>query len=125
MTELTTAAKEEGTYVITVSFTDEDGDPVSPTAITWTLSDYSGNVVNSRQNEVFDVSGLDKTYSGSTLTKVSADIVLSGADLALPSPSFTKRVLTVKATYSSDAGSGLPLRDQIGFSIENLVAIQS
>ena len=125
MTELTTAAKEEGTYVITVSFTDEDDDPVSPTAITWTLSDYSGNVVNSRQDEVFNVSGLDKTYSGSTLTQVSADIVLSGADLALPSPSFTKRVLTVKATYTSDAGSGLPFRDQIGFSIENLVAIQS
>lgn len=106
---LATRAKERSTYVITVSFTDDADLPVAPTTLTWTLTDLSGNVINSR-------SAISATPTASTMK-----IVLSGNDLALVStaPNNTRAVL-FEGVYNSSAGSNLPLRDQVQFQIEDL-----
>lgn len=108
-TVLTTNAIEQSTYIITASFTDEDGSDVTPKTLTWTLTDEAGNVINSRQ----DVALTPNT---------SVEIVLSGDDLVV-STYGTKRIVTVEGTYDSDAGTDLPLRDQVRFTIDNLVAV--
>ena len=51
----------------------------------------------------------------------SVEIVLSGADLDYDTSN--QRVLTIEATYDSTLGAGLPLKDEVWFSIINLVAI--
>ena len=104
------AFTEESTGVITVSFTNEAGEAVTPASATWTLTKTSGEVVNSRE----DVS----------LTPASTvNIVLQGDDLALPEGASAKRILTVKATYNSTYGVGLPLNGACSFWVKNLVAV--
>jgi len=104
-------AIEKSTYIVTVAFTDEDGDDLIPTTITWTLTDVSGTVVNSRE----DVSV--------AIPAASINIVLSGDDLAIISGVTNKRILTVEAIYTSDYGIGLPLKARAEFTIEALVAV--
>jgi len=111
-TTLETRANEESTFIITVSFLDEDNSSVTPTAITWTLTDKDGNIINSRE----DVS---------ISTGTSVDVVLTGDDLSLQSTESkkAKRVLTISATYNSDAGTGLSLKDEVTFYVTDLVAV--
>ena len=104
-------AVEKSTYIVTVAFTDEDGDALTPAAITWTLTDVSGAVINSRSDVVV------------TVPAASINIVLSGLDLAIISGVTNKRVLTVEATYNSSYGTGLPLNARAEFTIEPLVAV--
>lgn len=107
---LVSKAVEESTYVITASFTDEDGNAVEPEAgLTWSLYDKYGNVINERE---------DVTLTPAT----SVDIVLSGDDLALTSNDSGVRKLTVKGTYVSDLGT-LPLKDEVTFVVADLVGI--
>jgi uncharacterized lipoprotein YbaY len=106
MVKLVTDAVDKSTYIVTAAFTDAAGSDVIPTAITWTLSNSSGTVVNSRSKVV--VAGA-----------ASITIVLSGADLDYDDgPS---RVLTIEAVYDSTEGIGLPLKDEAVFSIVDLV----
>jgi len=110
---LPTKAKEGSTYIVTVSFKDEDGEAETPTAITWTLTDSDGTVINSRE----DVS----VSPASTI-----NIVLSGDDLQIVSENVsspTRRVLTIEAVYNSTLGNNLPLKEQIEFNIDNLVVV--
>jgi len=105
VTHIATKAPELGTYVVSLSFTDEDGAAVTPDSITWDLTDTDGNVVNSRS-------------SVSVATPASSiNIVLSAADLAIPRPSMLGRVLTVEAVYDSTYGSNLPFKDEVTFEI--------
>ena len=110
---LSKKAAEEGTYIITAEFIDDDGDSVAPDTLTWTLTDSSGTVINSRTS-----------VSVSSPT-ASEDIVLSGDDLALQSGESgdTMRILTIQATYDSDAGTDLPLNDAAYFYIKDLKTI--
>ena len=107
-------AVEKSTYVVTLSFFDEDNDAVTPATGTWTLTDADGTVINSREDVV--ISSLD----------TSVDVVLSGDDLAVSS-GFSgiseKRIFTFEGTYNSDLGVGLPLKDQLVFPVYNLGAI--
>lgn len=108
-TKLTLKANELSTYVIAVSFLDENDQPVTPLTLTWTLSDRLGNVINNRQDvSIFDLSD-------------EVDIVLSGNDLRVLSSSIGEtRTLTIKATYDSSSGSNLPLNDEVEFAVKNL-----
>lgn len=109
MDTLGTYAAEESTYVVTVSYTDEDGAAVTPNTVTWTLKDEDGNVVNSRLNVSIATPG------------TSNDIVLYGDDLAiLKGKSLEKRILSIDADYDSAAGSGLPLHGEVAFFVQNL-----
>jgi len=96
---LTTHAKKGSTYIVTASFTDEDGDPVIPDSVTWTLTNpIGGAVINSRE----DVAETPAT---------SVDILLHGDDLELLSNETNQAVrkLTVSAIYDSVLASDLPL----------------
>ncbi len=104
------AVKERSTCVISVSFTDESGAAVTPTAVTWTLTDAAGTVINDREDE-------------SVTPASEVDIVLKGDDLALPEDTTSLRLLTVEATYNSTYGSGLPLKDCCRFYVENLPSV--
>lgn len=112
-TQITTLVQEKGTAKFTVAFTDEDGNAVTPTAATWTLTDSKGNVINSRSAVV--ISSLS----------TSVTILLSGADLALSTTTTAahERHLTIEYTYNSSAGSGLPGKAVAIFHIEDFVAV--
>jgi len=96
---LTPRATEGSTFVVTVPFTDEDGDPVTPSAVTWTLVDEGGAIVNSHEDEP-------------ETPAATVAIVLTGPDL--PADGYLARMLylTVTATYDSALGLGLTLVDQ-------------
>lgn len=105
---------EKSTGVFTCAFKDEDGQAITPTSATWTLTDTAGEVVNSR-DEVAIVS-----------LATSVDIVLSGDDLAISDGfegSAEERILTVEAVYDSDLGSDLPVKAECRFFIDSLVAV--
>lgn len=107
---LTTEAVEQSTFVVTVSFTDETGAPVTPNAgLAWTLTDRQGNVINSR--------------SAVAITPgESVEIVLGGADLET-GESDALRLLTVQGTYNSNAGTNLPLAEEVEFYVRGLAAL--
>ena len=112
MAVLTTYAKEGSTYIITIAFEDENGDAVTPNEATWTLTDPAGNIINSR--EAVTISSLS----------TSIDIVLSGDDLMSLESNGNERRLLIEGTYDSDAGSDLPLKDEVTFYIDDLVAVE-
>jgi hypothetical protein len=111
---LATIAMEKSTLVVSLSFTDEAGVSVVPTALTWTLTDAAGAVINTREDVVVSTPA------------TTVKIVLSGNDLAIQAGETAHRVerrLTVEATYTSDLGSDLPMTWAGAFMIENLVAV--
>jgi hypothetical protein len=108
-TTLTTRAIDKSTYVINCAFTDENGAPVIPESISWTLTNDVGTVINSR------------TSVDIAVPAASVDIVLSGEDLDYTDGA--ARVLTVNAVYDSSLGSNLPLKDSVRFMVSNLVAV--
>ncbi len=110
-TRLAKTALENSTYVVNVAFKDEDGAAEIPTALTWTLTDETGAIVNARSDVAVAVPA------------ASVDIALTGADLALSTYAGLERVLTVEATYTSALGAGMTLKDECWFSIEPLVAV--
>ena len=111
-TTLSTKAAEGSTYVITASFTDEDGAAEVPTAISWTLTNNSGTVINSR------------TKVAIAVPAASIDIVLGGLDLVLASAADNgQRVLLIEATYNSALGNGLTLKDEVKFAVEDFVLV--
>ena len=107
----TPEAVERSTYVIELTYKDEDGVAVAPSTLTWSLTRPDGSVINNRD--------------AVTLTPASTvAIVLTGADLALGSGIDNgDRHLLIEGTYNSTYGSGLALRDEYVFSIRNLVKV--
>ena len=110
-TTLTCEPVEKGTMVITVAFKDETGAAVIPTALTKTLTDSAGRVINSINGTV--VAGL-----ASTMT-----FVLTGDDLAVESDLYRTRHFTLRATYNSTNGIGLTLNVPIIFDVYNAIGI--
>lgn len=106
---LTARAIDKSTYVIVATFRDEDDALVTPNSgLNWTLTKLDGTVINSR-NAVSITPG------------TSVTIVLSGADLDYDDG--RERVLTIQGTYDSDLGSNLPLKDQVRFTVQDLIAV--
>lgn len=105
-TKLSQKANDQSTFVITVSFFDEDGDPVTPNIVQWSLRNENDAIINDRELE-------DITVPDDTL-----EIVLSGDDLKYSEGAL--RALTIYATYDSTLGNDLPLNDEVTFYIANL-----
>lgn len=106
-------AVERSTFVVTVSFLDENDDPVTPNSATWSLVDVRGTIINSREDVV--ISPLSD----------SVDIVLSGNDLVVTGGHVEdKRYLVIEAVYDSDLGSNLPLKDHLEFYVLNLKKVE-
>ena len=99
---LSTTAFEGSTYIVTAAFTDEDGDPVVPQTVGWTLDDEDGNEIN----------------TGTETPAASVEIVLSGTDLTAGGHENSKAYITVTATYNSDLGTGLPIVAQAEILVE-------
>lgn len=112
ITVLAAEAEEESTYIVQCTFTDEDGNAVVPNSINWTLTDDDGTVINSRE----------QVAVGSPASSI--EVVLSGDDLLLSETEETyeaaSRIFTIEATYDSDAGSDLPLKNSCQFVVRNL-----
>jgi len=111
-TTLIIKAEEESTYIVQVSFRDEDANAVVPNSIYWKLTDSDGNVINSRNMESVVVASI-------------INITLSGDDLVVVTEkgSNKKRVITVWGTYDSDLGVNLPYKDACKFFLKDLTAI--
>lgn len=111
-THLSTAANEEGTYVITVSCKNATGGKVIPNSCKWKLIDEDGNHVNSRTLSTIAVA-----------LSTAMKIVLSSNDLALPDPQKPRRMVTIVAKYTGNEGTSLPLTDEVTFNIVGLRGI--
>ena len=102
-------AIDKSTYVIIASFFDEDDNAVTPNSgLNWTLSKLDGTIINSRS-------------AVSITPGTSITIVLSGSDLDYDDG--PERVLTIQGTYESDLGSELPFKDQVRFTVQDLIAV--
>lgn len=105
-------AVEGSTFVVNIAPTDEDGNAVTPITGAWTLTEENGDVINGRKDVAID--------SLST----SMDIVLSGDDLPGGNQQERTLVLTFEGTYNSSLGSGLPLNDEVRFTLVSLVGVK-
>lgn len=113
-TVLSVHMDEGGTYIVNIATADEDGNAETPVTLNWTLTDTDGTIINSRD----EVSIVSPT--------ASEDVVLSGDDCAIQvgeTEDEVTRVFTVKGTYNSILGSGLPLRGRCYIVLENYEAI--
>ena len=119
---ITTLAKEESTFIITVAPTDDTDVAVTPQTMLWTLTDLDGTVINSRTAIDFET---DNGNSEAGTLSTSMAIILNGDDLQITGSGDAneKRILTIEGTYNSDAGTGLPYTDQVIFIVENLKAV--
>lgn len=103
MTTLNIKAVNESSYFITAAYADVDG-AFTPNALTWTLTDYEGTIINGR-NAV------------SIPTPSTSNIIVLGAD-DLDNDNGTERVFTIEGNYNSlTFGNNLPLREQAKFTI--------
>jgi hypothetical protein len=103
--ELSARARDRSTFVVEASFTDEEGTPVVPNAVTWTLLDRDRGVVNSRD-------GVIETPAASiTIVLGAADVDHDDGEL---------RRLVLDWTYNSDLGNDLPGREQLTFHIDDI-----
>ena len=117
MIVITERAKEQSTFVFTVSFADEEGDAVVPNEINWTLTDKDGTVINAREEVEI-------------LTPAAEiDIVLSGDDLQILSAEvgrgMVKRRLIIRAEYDSTLGDDLPVKNVAAFTIQNFPHVET
>jgi len=99
-------AKEGSTFVLTVTFEDENRVAFVPVTCKWTLANKAGAIVNGRQDVVI------------TSPTASVTIVLSGLDLAANQEGNLSRILMVTGTYDSAAGSNLPFAGEVSFAID-------
>lgn len=110
---LTEEAVEQSTFVVLVTFRDENGEAIAPTAATWTLTNEYGMVVNERAAVPLSPAA-------------TVNVVLTGADLRMMGElDNRKRLLLIEAIYNSSLGTGLNLREEIEFVVRPLVGVQS
>ena len=109
-TLLNVRATEGSTYVVTIEFTDEDGTPVIPTSIKWSLTNDEGDAVNSRTDVTIAVPA------------ATIEVVLTGDDLPSPGDQTRSLYFTVEAIYDSALGLGLHLKGQCRIDVLPLEA---
>ena len=90
-------AKEEASVFITAVFKDKNKVVVTPTAITWTLKDEEGNIINSREDE--------EVTPASSVT-----ILLKGDDLPCTG-SLERLIIYFNAEYTDDVTSNVPIKN--------------
>lgn len=108
-TTLSARALPNNTYSITMVFTDEDGNLVTPNdPTTWGLKDSKGDVINSRSAE-------------SIVEASTVEVGLTGDDIASQGVEDDGiRQFYVVGTYDSGLGSDLSLNQTIWFVVEDV-----
>jgi len=105
-TRLSVSAVEGSTYIVTATFTDQDGDPVTPTSVSWELVDEDGETIN----------------TGTPTPGSTVNIVLKGTDLTVGERENAVLYMTVSAVYNSvELGNDLPLVGQVEILVEGLL----
>ena len=105
-------AGERSRYRIDAVVYTTSGETVVPTSLKWTLTDNSGNVINSRKGVVM-ISPADPT-----------PILLYGADLGIAgTESEVERVLLIEATYNEPGYTGLPYNKEYRFMVKNFLSV--
>lgn len=100
------SSEENGSYVVTAAFTDEDGDAVIPNAITYSLLLNNGQIINSR-DEV------------SVTPASSVEILVYGDDLQY----IGDVTMLIEWTYDSSLGNNIPGKDEITWENKNLIGV--
>lgn len=103
--EILNNAARRSTYLTEITLVDEDGAGVSPSSVTWTLTDATGNVVNGREDVV-----------ASLATPIA--ILLAGDDLDYTGDGDDGlRILTLTALYDGSLGTNIPLVKRFSFAL--------
>lgn len=102
-------AKEQGSFLVNHTFLDLSGTAVTPSTITWSLSDRDGNIINSREDESY------------TPSAENFNVVLEGDDLVLGDPDDNIRIVTINAVFTDPTYGAKPYIEEIRFYIDNLV----
>lgn len=108
MITIATKPNESSSIVLRVFFKDVDGSSFTPLTCVWSLTDESGNVINSRDRVSVSV-GSEGYY----------DFVISGNDIKYSDGD--TRVFLVEGTYDSIFGDGLPFREEAKFMIQDTI----
>lgn len=108
---LSKKAKEGGTFVVRLTWLDEDDNAVTPDSATWSLTNSDGVIINSREDVAIAV---PSTYN---------DVVLGPDDLLCSSHQDEDRVVIGKFIYDSAAGSNLTGVDEVAFGIEKVETV--
>lgn len=99
-----------GTAVITLSFTDENGEAFVPLNAEWQLSNKAGDIINNQD------------FASNNLT--STQVILTGDDLALASNMDSgERWFAVRGTYDSTIGGGLSFIGELKFTIQDVLNV--
>ena len=107
---LSTPAMEQSTYLITITYKDEDGTAVTPDTSTWTLTDTDGNVINEKEDQAI-------------ASPTTADTVtLSGSDLTVNDGN-RDLIFTAEGTYTSATVTAKPFKAAVKFTVQALVAV--
>ena len=120
-TTLDNYAQEKSTYVVSFTFVDEAQNPVTPSSVSWSLTNGAGVIMN-------NLSGQSETPA------TTINVVLKGDDLQVGTAESTlkkvgnrnlvRRHFIVEASYDSVTyGSGLPLTGEAVFYLEDLKKI--
>jgi len=108
-------AYDRSSYFVTLEFHDETGAPVTPTSITWSLTDGAGTIVNSRDQVAI-------SPPAQTVT-----VALSGADLAYKSTGTrlenTRKIVCQAMYLNSITNGNMPINKQAGFAIIDVAAV--
>lgn len=94
---------EEETKPVPVSFFDEDDAALTPTAVSWSLYDELGAVVNDEEDIAISPAA-------------SVVIVVPAADHSASSTA-ARRSLVVEATYSTTYGTSLKMVQEFGYRV--------
>lgn len=121
---LTTTLDEGAGGVVTIgSFTDQNGDTVSVdniTAVTWTLSDAHGNIINGRENEALTpAASIEVGLVAAETTAASGDDVSNG---------YFYRYMLVKYTYDTtingNAVNDYPGTKEVAIKINSYINVK-
>jgi hypothetical protein len=99
-TDLLSTRGDEGSgYVVSIDeFADQDGTGITPNAITWTLSDAHGNIINSREDEsITPAASVEIGLVAADTTAGSGDDVSEG---------YFSRFLLIEYTYDTTINGG-------------------
>lgn len=112
---LSKKAREKGTYPVKITVTDSYKRLVSVGNIltaAWWLTDFNGTVINGKSNTTLDITN-------------PLVVVMYGDDLQITDKTKgeNQRVLTLRGTYTSEFGTGLPFTYSVAFEIVNELVI--
>jgi len=110
---LTGRADEQSSVGMKIVIVDGNGDALTPTAATWTLTDLSGTVINSREDVAIAALASEMT------------VLMTGNDLQIldQSKQLEMRLFTFEGTYDPGDASPAPIKESGEFPVYNLTVV--